>query len=388
TSMFKIVSPRLLSITPEEDKRSSSNMLSPSIFSLHDRGQGLEALLSVPNALKAIDNADYREWMDLIIEASRVPDAIDRLQKDDVLEVAANLEDAPRGIDGQPMHFTKENATEILGEHGKRQIEVFEWLQSNFTEKQQKDFKDTGYSILTREQLEYVYGKQSPYNDSTALDLFKSLSEVQIRRRMEINLRELAKAEGKQVRTKRQIGQGIVLSPVLLTSFILNPVAVSQPLILSPILLAPVILSPNIFGTIILSPWVLSPGILSPRLLSPTILSPAALSTAILSPIALNPFILSPGVLLPLILSPMLLDPFILSPQALTPLILCPLALSPFVFNPTILSPIILSPFVLGPSFFSPLYVTALVLSPHALSPLINSTGKYVALILSPSILS
>lgn len=58
------------------------------------------------------------------------------MQKDDVLEVAANLDDAPRGIDGQPMHFNKENATQILGEHGKRQIEVFEQLQSNFNDKQ------------------------------------------------------------------------------------------------------------------------------------------------------------------------------------------------------------------------------------------------------------
>ncbi|KHN88983.1 hypothetical protein Tcan_12897 [Toxocara canis] len=387
--LLKIASPRFLSITPEGQKsESSTNLLSPSIFSLHDKGKGLEALLSVPNAMKSVDNADYRQWMDLIVEASGVPDIIERVNKEQIIEVAGNYDDAPRGIDGQPMHFSKENATEILGDFGRRQIELFEQLQANFTEKQQKDFKDTGYSILSREQMEQVYGEQSPYNDSAALQLFKSLSETQIRRRLEINLQELAKAERPPIRAKRQAGQGIILSPIVLTAFILNPTAVSQPLILSPVAIAPLVLSPAIFGAVILSPWVLVPVILSPRLLSPTILSPVTLATAVLSPLAFNPFILSAGAIVPFVLSPLLLDPFILSPQVLTPVVLCPLALSPFIFNPTLLSPLILSPFVLSPLLFSPVYVTALVLSPHALSPLINSTGKYVALIMSPSILS
>ncbi|VDM25527.1 unnamed protein product [Toxocara canis] len=408
--LLKIASPRFLSITPEGQKSESSrqtstttrfarlfkhlkktfqtNLLSPSIFSLHDKGKGLEALLSVPNAMKSVDNADYRQWMDLIVEASGVPDIIERVNKEQIIEVAGNYDDAPRGIDGQPMHFSKENATEILGDFGRRQIELFEQLQANFTEKQQKDFKDTGYSILSREQMEQVYGEQSPYNDSAALQLFKSLSETQIRRRLEINLQELAKAERPPIRAKRQAGQGIILSPIVLTAFILNPTAVSQPLILSPVAIAPLVLSPAIFGAVILSPWVLVPVILSPRLLSPTILSPVTLATAVLSPLAFNPFILSAGAIVPFVLSPLLLDPFILSPQVLTPVVLCPLALSPFIFNPTLLSPLILSPFVLSPLLFSPVYVTALVLSPHALSPLINSTGKYVALIMSPSILS
>ncbi|VDM47363.1 unnamed protein product [Toxocara canis] len=385
--MLTMFSPRILSITPEEARTNTVNLLSPSLLSLHDKGKGLEALLSVPNAIKAIDSSDYRQWMDLIIEASGVPDAIEKAHKYQVMEVAGNLDDAPRGIDGQPMHFNKENVSEILGDYERRKIDIFEELQANFTEKQFMDFKHNGYSILTKDQAQQIYGEHSPYNDSATLELFNSMSEVQIRRRLEVNLRELQKASTLPTRAKRQ-RFGIVLSPVLLTAFINDAAGVSLPLILSPVALAPLINSPSLFGLVLLSPWVLVPLVNSPRILSPTILSPVTLATVILSPLTFNPFILAPGALLPVILSPLLLDPFILSPQACTPLILSPLALSPFIFNPTIFSPIILSPFVLTPSVFSPAYVSALVLSPHAFSPLINSTGKFVAVVLSPNAFS
>uniref|UniRef100_A0A0M3I8W2 DNA-directed RNA polymerase n=1 Tax=Ascaris lumbricoides TaxID=6252 RepID=A0A0M3I8W2_ASCLU len=386
--VLKIFSPRILSIAPEEGNTHEINLLSPSLFSLHNKGKGLEALLSFPNAMKAIDNPDYRQWMDLIIEASGVPGAVETARKYQVLEVAGNLDDAPRGIDGQPMHFNKENVSEILGEHERRKIELFEGLQANFTEKQMKDFKGKGYSILTKPQMEQVYGERSPYNDSSTLKLFKSMSETEIRRRLQTNLRELQKASRAPHRRKRQLNSGIILSPVFLTAFINDAVGVSQPLVLSPVAIAVAVNSPSLFGAVLVSPWILAPLINSPRILSPTILSPVSLAAVILSPLTLNPFILAPGALLPVVLSPLVLDPFILSPQACTPIVLSPLALSPFIFNPSTLSPLILSPFVFTPSVFSPSYVSALILSPHAFSPLINSTGKFVSVVFSPNAFS
>lgn len=42
----------------------------------------------------------------------------------------------PRGIDGQPMYFTKENVTEIGGDPEKRKVESFENLTKSLTAKQ------------------------------------------------------------------------------------------------------------------------------------------------------------------------------------------------------------------------------------------------------------
>ena len=41
-----------------------------------------------------------------------------------------------KGIDGQPMYFTKENATEIYGEDGRRRIETFERLHKSLNAQQ------------------------------------------------------------------------------------------------------------------------------------------------------------------------------------------------------------------------------------------------------------
>lgn len=47
-------------------------MISPSIFSLHDDGQGLEKLTSLPNLLKGMPMKDQDLWLDVIMEAAGV----------------------------------------------------------------------------------------------------------------------------------------------------------------------------------------------------------------------------------------------------------------------------------------------------------------------------
>ena len=46
------------------------------MFSLHNDGKGLEALMSIPNILSKLNNTDYKEWLNFILEASGVTDTL------------------------------------------------------------------------------------------------------------------------------------------------------------------------------------------------------------------------------------------------------------------------------------------------------------------------
>ncbi|VDK48969.1 unnamed protein product [Anisakis simplex] len=349
---IKVASPRLLSIVPEDN---TVSLFSPSIFSLHEKGDASEVLVNLPKLLRKM-NKDHNEWMDFVLEASGVSDVIE---------------------------YMKENFTEISSQEGARKVEVFESLSEGLTRKQLDDFKRKGFSVLTKDQLGMIYGENSPFNDRSSLERFSSFSEDDIVDRLLSDIRHLANPIQQTVfkRRKRQS----VLSPVL---FQLITNRVSSFAVLSPILLSASISAPSILGPVILSPYLFFPAILSPVLLSPIILSPYALSPLILSPLLFRPTVLSPQALNPLILSPSILSPFILSPNVLSPVILSPFALNPSVFQKSALGAVILSPFLLSPLFFSPLYYSLIVLSPYAFSPAINSTGTATSHILSPSIFS
>lgn len=54
-------------------------LLSPSLFSLHNKGRGTEALLSLPHVIQSTANSDYKHWLNFIIETSGVSDAVDEV---------------------------------------------------------------------------------------------------------------------------------------------------------------------------------------------------------------------------------------------------------------------------------------------------------------------
>lgn len=56
------------------------NVLSPSLFSLHYKGKGIERETSIPHLLKTMANDDYVDWLDFIADASGVTNAIERIE--------------------------------------------------------------------------------------------------------------------------------------------------------------------------------------------------------------------------------------------------------------------------------------------------------------------
>uniref|UniRef100_A0A183C2V0 DM domain-containing protein n=1 Tax=Globodera pallida TaxID=36090 RepID=A0A183C2V0_GLOPA len=273
-----------------------------------------------------------------------------------------------RAKDGTPLYFTKKNVSDAFGKFEERKCDVFERLELGLSKAQLREMNNTGYALLSTDQLDLVYGPKSPYNNSEALRRFVRMNASDIHTGLEKDVHALAELESFRIRQK-----DVVLSPILFTNFILT-FSVKNPIILSPILFSSLILSPNVLGPVILSPWVFVPVILSPRVLAPTILSPFLFDPIVLSPFVLHPVILSPGAFNPIVLNPFVLSPFILSPQAFTPVILSPIALSPFILNPSMGSPLILSPYVLTPSILSPHHLQRRVLN-NALNPR-KATGE------------
>ncbi|KAK6732138.1 hypothetical protein RB195_016488 [Necator americanus] len=379
---LKLISPRFLSLVPEQDDNDLFNLLSPSLFSLHQDGGELEKVMSLPHILKELPNKDQEAWLDFIVEAAGVTDAVNKAE--DMQKEARDRE--MRGKDGVPLYFTKKNVTDIFGDVEKRKINTFEALDKSYTHEQKDDLDKQGYAFLDAKQLDLVYGGDSPYKKTDSLRMFKKMRRLRDDpdHFVEQDIRALAEAKKFRVRQKDIVSSPFIMTPLTFASAPLSNTFI----VLSPLVLSPITLSPAVLGPIILSPWVFIPLVLSPRVLSPLIVNPLIFSPIILSPLVLHPLILVPGVFNPIVLSPLVLSPFILSPQVFTPVILSPMVLNPLILTPMAGSPLILSPFVLSPIIYSPQFLFAVVLSPYALSPLIESKLIASEVVLSPSWLS
>ncbi|KAF8361226.1 mlt-10, partial [Pristionchus pacificus] len=392
---LKLVSPRFMSVVEDDAEDGDTiNLLSPSLFSLHEDGKGLEALTSLPAILKKLKNNDQEAWMDFIIEASGVSDAVDKATE----QRKKNKDKEMRGSNGEPLYFTKQNVTDNLGYEEAKKVEVFETLDKTYSEEQRKELDTRGYLFMRPDQVEILYGKDSAYHDEALyeryMNMTKTIPEHEKHEILENDIHFLSemnsfKLHRRSHNSRSKRGAPIINSPVLFTPLVEASAALSNTWIVqSPIVFSPIVLSPAALGPIILSPWVFVPLILSPRVLSPLIVNPLIFSPIVLSPLVLHPLILVPGIFNPIILSPLVLSPFILSPQVFTPLILSPFVLNPLILTPMVGSPLILSPFVLSPIILSPQALFAVVLSPYALSPLIESKLIASEVVLSPSWLS
>ncbi|CAD5210620.1 unnamed protein product [Bursaphelenchus okinawaensis] len=384
---MKLVSPRFLGVVKEKKTDDEIDLLSPSLFSLHDEGEGIENLTSLPQLMKGFAMKDQQMWLDLILEAAGVTDQAKSLERKideedkTIFGIPINETDPAKFVrdDGHPLYFSKDNITDVE----KAKVDYFQKVLKTMSKEQIKEMNTTGYAIMNKTQINMLYGKHSPYGHADTHRRLANLTERQIHRRITNDIATMSELEKFKVRQK-----DITLAPIVLTPVVEAPLVASQPIVLSPLLLSPIILSPAVLGPVIVSPWLFVPVIVSPRVLSPLVLSPFVLSPVALSPLVLHPLILSPGVLDVGVLTPFVLSPIILSPLVFVPLILSPLVLSPLILSPGFGSPLILSPFVLSPIILSPQAVSALFLSPYALSPVIGSELILFAAVLSPSWLS
>ncbi|CAD5214375.1 unnamed protein product [Bursaphelenchus xylophilus] len=387
---MKLMSPRFFGLVPEAKEKNELEFLSPSLFALHNQGEGLENLTSLPTLLKNVIGKDQDLWLNLIMEVSGVNDQAETVRKivEEVEEPKDFMQQYKREIvneNGVPLYWTEGNITEKYGKEEQRKIETGRRLAASYSKDQLREFNTTGYSFLTHAQLDLLYGPHSPYNDSEAHRRLTSLNHSKLHDYLEANIRHAA--EDANLFNLRQ-NDFVVGSPFVLTSIIGRPDIASNSLILSPLVLTPAILSPAVLGGVVLSPWLFVPVVLSPRILGCLVLSPYAFSPIILTPFALHPVILSPGIFDPLILSPILLNPYVLSPLVFTPIILSPLCMAPLILSPTVGGPLILSPFVLNPLILSPMALGGVIMSPYALSPLVFSPLFAFVALLSPSWLS
>ncbi|EPB76262.1 hypothetical protein ANCCEY_04624 [Ancylostoma ceylanicum] len=264
---FKMISPRFLPVVPEEDDDNNVNLLSPSLFALHNDGSGVEKETSLARAMKIFGEKDNTALLNFIMEASGVSDALDNMKNGKYTLDKTRQNDNPLySPTGQPLWFSKENVTEIFGDREKNKVEVFEKLQKSYTEEQMAEMNSTGYIIMNEKQRALIYGPSSPYHDPETYKRLTNVSAADVPHMLEKAVRGIA-TETMKFQVERR--KDITLSPLIFTPVILDPATASQPIILSPLLFDPLILSPAVFGAVILSPYAFVPIILGPRVLSP-----------------------------------------------------------------------------------------------------------------------
>uniref|UniRef100_A0A915MIH1 Uncharacterized protein n=1 Tax=Meloidogyne javanica TaxID=6303 RepID=A0A915MIH1_MELJA len=73
-----------------------------------------------------------------------------------------------RTNDGTPLYFTKQNIRhgfDVFAESEVKKVDLFEELQRKTNINQIREMNQTGYSLLTKEQIKMIYGSDSPYHD-------------------------------------------------------------------------------------------------------------------------------------------------------------------------------------------------------------------------------
>uniref|UniRef100_A0A7E4V7A2 Uncharacterized protein n=1 Tax=Panagrellus redivivus TaxID=6233 RepID=A0A7E4V7A2_PANRE len=377
---FSLMSPRLFSILPT-DQNKRKHLLSPTLFSFHNQ----DGMFALPDLMKNIDldEALSQKWLQTFLEVSGGIKALD--------DVAEQLRPRMEEMDTKIYPAALKLA---------RMQENWEVVSSSYTDEQINNMKEHGYAFLHREQIQMIYNDDHHVKPTVDLDEYSQMSNEQRQRRMDDDIRKLAKLESHLYRVRRQsdhgdYGAGPVvpddgaheptdghegeagghdephihfhtLTPFAFSSRIANGVAL-EVTTLSPYAFFSEILMPEALSVQTLGPRAFIPSILSPNALLARILSPAAFRTEILSPRALTAWILTPEAFIFEVLSPKFLELRVLSPEAMIIQVLSPSIIAPRVMSPEAVGVLVLSPNILSPRVLSGHAMLVEVLSPHIL---------------------
>ncbi|TKR62856.1 hypothetical protein L596_026763 [Steinernema carpocapsae] len=209
----RINSPRFLSITPEENPDDTVNVFSPSLLSLHTKGKGVESLLSMPKIMKDFHEAERNSWMNFIVEASGVADAIPKIEAAEEMS-EQHRQRRYRDDSGRPLYVTKENVTNWVGDEEARKLDTHARLRRSYSMKQIKEMNTTGYTTLTDDQLHILYGPDSPFNNTEALQRFSNMSRADVEHLIENDIKMTAEMENFSVRQNDIIGSPFFFAKV------------------------------------------------------------------------------------------------------------------------------------------------------------------------------
>ncbi|KAL3077385.1 hypothetical protein niasHT_030426 [Heterodera trifolii] len=177
--LVDILSPRFMSVTASKSRR-KANFLSPSLFSLHTKGHGIERKMSLPNLMKEgaqLLDRDQNEWLNLIMEASGVNDQVDTVKHllsfdndgHSTDEKMAKKVEKRYKHEFNGLYLTKENVREMYGQNEQRKSDIWEKLVQNLSNEQLTAKNRSGIVSMNAEQLRLGYGPSSPFNDSQTL---------------------------------------------------------------------------------------------------------------------------------------------------------------------------------------------------------------------------
>jgi len=176
------------------------------------------------------------------MEAAGVVEQADQLEKELKMEKAnmkKYLKEIRSPIDGTPLYFTKENVSRAFGDFETRRIDTYEALDRTYSAEQLRDMNRTGFALMRRDQLEIIYGPQSPYNNSKALQRLASMNESTMRAHLEKDIHMMAEMRSFEIKQRDTI-----LSPISFTFLTFASAAFSNSFtVLSPLLFSPVVLS-------------------------------------------------------------------------------------------------------------------------------------------------